>query len=154
MAQILLIDHNPQIRLVIKALIEAHPGWHICGEATDGREGVDKAIELKPDLVVLDFSMPVLNGFQVAERIFKVNPTLPLVLCTIHYFPEMIAEAKKVGIREVVDKTNEAARLLEVIEALLEESPPPPSNSISPTPQPERADSEGGNGKEKPPELN
>jgi DNA-binding NarL/FixJ family response regulator len=153
-AQILLIDHNPQIRLVIKALIEAHPGWHICGEATDGQEGVDKAIELKPDLVVLDFSMPALNGFQVAEKIFKVYPSLPLVLCTIHYFQEMIAEAKKVGIREVVDKANEAARLLEVIEALLEENPQPFANAISPSPQPELADPEGGNGKEKPPELN
>jgi DNA-binding NarL/FixJ family response regulator len=153
-AQILLIDHNPQIRALLKVLIEAHPGWQVCGEAADGQEGVDKAIALKPDLVVLDFSMPILNGLQVASKIFENRPSLPIILCTIHFFPEMIAEAKKVGIREVVNKSDAAAQLLEMIETLVKELPPVTANEQIISAQPELTDPANSKDKDRPPEVN
>ncbi len=140
MAHILLVDHNPKIRLVLKVLIESHAGWHVYGEASDGQEGVDKAIMLKPDLVIVDFSMPILNGLQVASKILEARPSLPIILCTIHFFPEMIAEAKKVGIREVVNKSDAAGQLLEIMENLLKEQPAATVNGLTISAQPELTD--------------
>ena len=123
MAQILLADDNQVILQLLRRLIESHAGWQVCGEVTAGQEALAKAVELKADLLVLDFAMPGLNGFQVAEQISRTCPNLPIILHTIHDFPEMIAEAKRVGIREVVSKSDTAARLLNAIEALLQEKP-------------------------------
>jgi DNA-binding NarL/FixJ family response regulator len=123
LAQILLADDNQVILQLLRRLIESHAGWQVCGEVTAGQEALAKAVELKADLLVLDFAMPGLNGFQVAEQISRACPNLPIILHTIHDFPEMIAEAKRVGIREVVSKSDTAARLLNAIEALLQEKP-------------------------------
>jgi DNA-binding NarL/FixJ family response regulator len=153
-AQILLIDHNPQIRALLKVLIEAQPGWQVCGEAADGQEGVDKAIALRPDLVIVDFSMPILNGLQVASKILETRPSLPVILCTIHFFPEMIAEARKVGIREVVNKSDAAAQLLEIMATLLNEQPPAIANGLNSSPQLELSDPTTATDKDRPPELN
>jgi DNA-binding NarL/FixJ family response regulator len=121
LAQILLADDNQVILQLLRRLIESHAGWQVCGEAATGQEALARAIELKPDLLVLDFAMPGLNGLQVAEQISRACPNLPIILHTIHYFPEMIAEAKRVGIREVVSKGDTAARLLDTMESLLPE---------------------------------
>ncbi len=153
MAQILLADDNQVILQLLRRLIESHAGWQICGEASDGRQALAKAVELKPDLVVLDFAMPGLNGLQVAAQISCACPTLPIILHTIHDFPEMIAEAKKVGIREVVSKTDASARLLDVMETLLQEKPAPPANPLISPPQPEPASTEEIIDKLQPPEA-
>jgi len=121
LAQILLADDNPKILQLLRRLIESHAGWQVCGDACDGRQAVAKAAELKPDLMVVDFVMPGLNGLQVAEEIMREQPSLPIIMHTIHDFPEMIAEAKKIGIRALVSKTDDSARLLDVMERLLEE---------------------------------
>jgi DNA-binding NarL/FixJ family response regulator len=123
LAQILLADDNQVILQLLRRLIESHAGWQVCGALTAGEEALGKAIELKPDLVVLDFAMPGLNGLQVAAQISRACPNLPIILHTIHDFPEMIAQAKKVGIREVVSKSDTADRLLNVMETLLQEKP-------------------------------
>jgi DNA-binding NarL/FixJ family response regulator len=123
LAQILLADDNQVILQLLRRLIESHAGWQVCGEVTAGQEALAKALELKADLLVLDFAMPGLNGLQVAEQISRACPNLPIILHTIHDFPEMIAEAKRVGIREVVSKSDTAARLVNAIEALLQEKP-------------------------------
>jgi DNA-binding NarL/FixJ family response regulator len=131
LAQILLADDNQVILQLLRRLIESHAGWQVCGEVTAGQEALAKAVELKADLLVLDFAMPGLNGFQVAEQISRACPNLPIILHTIHDFPEMIAEAKRVGIREVVSKSDTAARLLNAIEALLQEKPAAPAAAAS-----------------------
>ena len=87
----------------------------------DGQQALAKAMELKPDIMVLDFAMPGLNGLQVAAEISRACPSLPMILHTIHDFPEMISEARKVGIREMVSKTDASARLLDVMEKILQE---------------------------------
>jgi DNA-binding NarL/FixJ family response regulator len=135
-ARILLADDNLGLRQLIKGLIEAHAGWQICGEAGDGYEAVAKAAELRPDLVVMDFAMPGLNGLQAAAKIFSSSPKLPVVLHTVHFFPEMIAEAKKVGIRNVVNKSETAGQLLDVIGAILQEQPAESASLLNALPQP------------------
>ncbi len=94
-------------------------GWHVC-EAKDGHDGVSKALELKPDLVVLDFAMGGLNGLQAAAKIIAACPNIPTILYTLYSFNQMVAEAKKVGIREVVGKGESGERLLEAIEKHLD----------------------------------
>lgn len=156
MAQILLADDNHVILQLLRRLIESHAGWQVCGEAATGQEALARAIELRPDLMVLDFAMPGLNGLQVAEQISRACPNLPIILHTIHDFPEMIAEAKRVGIREVVSKGDTAARLLDTMESLLPEkssSAAAASALVSP-PQPEAASTEEVIDKIKPPEPN
>ncbi len=156
MAQILLADDNQVILQLLRRLIESHAGWQVCGEAATGQEALARAIELKPDLLVLDFAMPGLNGLQVAEQIFRACPNLPIILHTIHDFPEMIAEAKRVGIQEVVSKGDTAARLLDTMESLLPEkssAAAAASALVSPR-QPEAASTEEVIDKLKPPEPN
>jgi CheY-like chemotaxis protein len=81
MAKVLLIDHNPQIRLLTKKLIETREGWLVT-EAIDSYDAVVQVVKLKPDLIVLDFAMPGLNGFQLAEKISAFAPSLPIILYT------------------------------------------------------------------------
>jgi DNA-binding NarL/FixJ family response regulator len=119
LARILLVEDNLKFRQLLKGLVEAHEGWHVCGETGDGVEAVSKAVELKPDVMVLDFALPRLNGLQVAAKLTEAYPTLPIVLHTVHAFPAMLQEAKKAGIREVVTKTETVGQLLDVIETLL-----------------------------------
>jgi DNA-binding NarL/FixJ family response regulator len=156
LAQILLADDNQVILQLLRRLIESHAGWQVCGEAATGQEALARAMELKPDLLVLDFAMPGLNGLQVAEQISRACPNLPIILHTIHDFPEMIAEAKRVGIREVVSKGDTAARLLDTMESLLPEkssAAAAASALVSPA-QPESASTEEVIDKLKPPEPN
>ena len=156
MAQILLADDNQVILQLLRRLIESHAGWQVCGEAATGQEALARAIELKPDLLVLDFAMPGLNGLQVAEQISRACPNLPIILHTIHDFPEMIAEAKRVGIREVVSKGDTAAGLLDTMESLLPEksSAAAAASALVSPPQPEAASTEEVIDKLKPPEPN
>jgi DNA-binding NarL/FixJ family response regulator len=156
LAQILLADDNQVILQLLRRLIESHAGWQVCGEAATGREALAGAIELMPDLLVLDFAMPGLNGLQVAEQISRACPNLPIILHTIHDFPEMIAEAKRVGIREVVSKGDTAARLLDTIESLLpeESSAAAAASPLASSPQPETASAEEVIDKLRPPEPN
>jgi DNA-binding NarL/FixJ family response regulator len=105
-------------------------------------------------LVVLDFAMPGLNGLQVAAQIFRACLTLPIILHTIHDFPEMVAEAKKVGIREVVSKADASVRLLDVMETLLQEKPSAAASALISPPQPAPAGTEDVIEKLQPPERN
>ena len=156
MAQILLADDNQVILQLLRRLVESHAGWQVCGEVATGQEALARAIELRPDLLVLDFAMPGLNGLQVAEQISRACPNLPIILHTIHDFPEMIAEAKRVGIREVVSKGDTAARLLDTMESLLPEkaSAVAAASALVSSPQPETASTEEVIDKLKPPEPN
>ncbi len=119
MTRILIADDRESMRIAIRALIRMRPDWQICGEANDGREVVAKAAELQPDLVVLDFKMPVANGIQAGSEIFRSSPTLPVVMYTLYRTPEIEAAAKRVGIRQIIAKEDGGKYLLSAIETEL-----------------------------------
>lgn len=96
----------------------AKPGWEICGDAVDGKEAVARAIELRPDVIVMDLVMPRMDGLSAAEAIRKVLPTVPIVLHTLYGTTEVEVEANKLGIRKVVDKEKPCA-LVSAVEELL-----------------------------------
>lgn len=112
--KILLADHNVRLRSLTKALIETREGWQVI-EAIDGQDAIVKVAKFKPDIVVLDFSMPVFNGLQAAEKISAHFPNLPIILYTFYGFEAMNSEAKKHGIREVVDKAASGDSFLDTI---------------------------------------
>lgn len=123
MARILIAESNETMRRLLKALIESHSGWHICGEAVNGHDAVAKATALKPDLIILDLAMEGLNGFNAARQISAASPAMPIVLHTLHDFAELTAEAKKYGIRQVVSKHESGDVLIRAIETHLEDKP-------------------------------
>jgi DNA-binding NarL/FixJ family response regulator len=105
MTRIFIADDSPHMLQSIRKVIEEHPDWQICGEGVDGLEAVSKAAELTPDLVVLDLTMPNLNGFQAARAIHSAAPNIPLLLCTQHLFDSRLEkEARDAGFSGAVTK--------------------------------------------------
>jgi DNA-binding NarL/FixJ family response regulator len=119
MFKILLAEGNVQLRTLIKALIETRKDFTVCGEANNGVEAISKTVSLKADLVILDFAMSGLNGLQVGTQLSKTFPDLPIILHTFYGFPEMVSQAKKAGIREVVTKGESGNALLDAIDRCL-----------------------------------
>lgn len=100
---ILLVDDNELIRQALRRIIELSE-FVVCGEAANGREAIDKAVQLRPDVIVLDMSMPVMNGLEAAQVLKQIMPTVPLILFTLH--PDSILEkhARSAGIHAIVSK--------------------------------------------------
>lgn len=127
--RILLADDNPALRNSLgQTLMSAHEGWEICAEAEDGKQAVLKAIDLRPDVVVLDLSMPVMDGLEAAREIANVLASVPIFLYTLHVIPALEEEASKFGITQVVCKPNWQS-LFDAIEGATKkdgDSPEPP----------------------------
>jgi two-component system nitrate/nitrite response regulator NarL len=102
--RILIADDTPAIRACLRCFLEQQPDWEICGEAVDGLDALRKARDLHPDLVVLDLSMPVMNGLEAARRLHELRPLLPVILFTSHSTPFLEKEAAAAGIPDVVSK--------------------------------------------------
>jgi DNA-binding NarL/FixJ family response regulator len=124
MPRILIADDNEALLSALKGTLSSHPGWTICGEATNGRSAVVMALDLKPDLIVLDFLMPLLNGLAAATEILKSMPGVPIVLYTMHMSGQLEREAERVGIRKVVSKTEPFQDLIGGLENLLSDNQP------------------------------
>jgi DNA-binding NarL/FixJ family response regulator len=122
--RILIADDHDQLRETLRAALEAHSGWHVCAEAANGLEAVQKAAEFKPDAIILDLSMPVMGGLQAAREILAVSPAMPILLFTNHAASAVAHDAQKVGIRQVISKTYEWDELMKVLESLLNERSP------------------------------
>ena len=118
--RILLADDHPVVRQGLKTLLEGYPGWQIVGEAADGLEALDKADRLQPDVVVLDVTMPRMNGLETCRRLRQKVPDLEILFVTQHDSPHMMREALDAGARGYVVKSNAARDLLEAVKAVSE----------------------------------
>jgi len=99
--RILIADDHSAVRSVLRALIESHADWQVCGEAVNGFEAVVKTEELKPDLLVLDVAMPIMDGIRAAREISKSSATLPILMHTMHSSRTLDLEAQKAGAAQV-----------------------------------------------------
>lgn len=115
----LIVDDSDLVRRSLRMVLQANPDWEICGEAADGVSAVEMFKELRPNVVILDFQMPGINGIETARRMAEIAPTIPVVLFTQHASADLERHAHEVGIRSVVSKTN-AFPMVGMIEALLE----------------------------------
>jgi DNA-binding NarL/FixJ family response regulator len=105
------------MRNALRTLFVLRPTWEICGEAEDGREAVSKASDLLPDVIVLDFKMPLADGLQAAQEISRNLPATPIVMYTLYKDAQLESVAKSAGVRRVVAKENGVQELLGAIEA-------------------------------------
>jgi len=116
MARILIADDREAMRIALKTLFVLRPNWEICGEAEDGREAVAMATDLQPDVIVLDFKMPVANGLQAAYEIGRNLPTTPIVMYTLYKSVQLESVARSAGVRRVIAKEDGVQGLLGAIE--------------------------------------
>jgi CheY-like chemotaxis protein len=101
---ILVADDNPVMRDALCKLFEPEDGLELCEQAVNGHDAIDKAKRFRPDLIILDFSMPVMNGIDAARAIKKIMPRVPVILFTIHGNEMLSAAAKEAGIDAFVSK--------------------------------------------------
>ena len=116
--RILVADDHDLIRQGTCAVLEREPGWEICGLAATGCEAVIRARLLKPDIVVMDMTMPELNGLDAAAQIKRELPETEIVLLTAHQSDDVIRDAFKAGVRSFLFKTEAHHLLVESVEAL------------------------------------
>jgi len=117
--RILIADDHTVLRTTLKTVLETHAGWQVCGEAANGLEAVQKAAELKPDVIILDLAMPKLDGLQAASQISTAFPHLPILIYTNYTLPrEAKLEARKHGVRQVINKGAAPDLLVKALVAL------------------------------------
>src|SRR6202167_2968551 len=121
--RILIADDHDLMRRGVRTLLEPHPGWEICGEATTGREAVAKAEELKPNIVILDISMPDLNGVDAAKRIKKASPDTEVLIFSAHYSDQLIRAILEAGVRGYIVKSDSDRDLVIAVETLANHKP-------------------------------
>lgn len=116
--RILVVDDHPIVRQGLKTLLEGHSGWEVIGEACDGAEALEKARDLSPDVMVLDVTMPRMNGLEACRLLRRQSPDLEILFVTQHDSPQMMREALEAGARGYVVKSNAARDLLAAVEAV------------------------------------
>ena len=116
---ILIVDDNAYIRRGLSELFKRESDFEVCGEAENGKEAINKALALHPDLIVLDLSMPVMNGLDAARELKRLIPTVPLIMYSA--FGDVFGEqqARLIGISELVSKSQPAAILVNKARNLL-----------------------------------
>ena len=116
--RILVADDHEIVRRGVCTLLQSHPGWQICGEAINGTQAVELASQLKPDVVVLEISMPEMGGLDAARLILQRNEKQKILFLTIVDSDELVRKALEMGIRGFVQKSDAARELVSAIEAL------------------------------------
>jgi DNA-binding NarL/FixJ family response regulator len=116
--RILIADDHPIVRHGLRALLSANQGWDVCGEASDGREALQKYKQLKPDIVILDICMPKLNGVETARQILRLDSTQRIMILTDVQSEEMICQCLEMGVRGWVLKSDRPDDLIAAVEAL------------------------------------
>jgi DNA-binding NarL/FixJ family response regulator len=127
----LIVDDNDLVRQSLRTVLQANPEWEIAGEASNGQDALEIFKASHPNLVILDFQMPGMNGIETARRILEIAPAMPIVLFTQHASAELEKHARAAGIRSVVSKTD-TFPMVGIIEALLGPADRPPADGEFP----------------------
>jgi two-component system, NarL family, invasion response regulator UvrY len=118
--RILVVDDKSAVRHYLRAILEQQNSWQVSGEARTGGEALSRVKEAQPDVILLDFQMPDLNGLDVAREIGRQWPKIPILMITVHLNKQLAAAAKAVGIRGVCAKSD-VGSIVEAVQALLQE---------------------------------
>ena len=123
MVRILLADDHDVVRRGLKALLQECPGWEICGEALSGRNAVDLARELQPDIAIVDLMMPDLNGLETTRQIRKASERTQVLIFTMHHDESLVHEVLDAGARGYLLKTDAEPHIVTAVETLLRRQP-------------------------------
>jgi DNA-binding NarL/FixJ family response regulator len=118
LVRILVVDDNPSVRHYLRSLLEQQSMWQVCDEARTGKEALQRIEKNPPDMILLDFQMPDLNGLDIARRVAKLFPAIPILMVTIHLSKQLAEEARKAGIRGACAKSD-VGSIVEAVDALL-----------------------------------
>lgn len=118
MTRILLVDDNPTVRRYLRAILEQQESWKVCGEARTGGEALQQVLEAPPDLIVLDYQMPDLNGVDVARQISEMLPKIPILMVTLHLSRQLSDAAREAGVRGACAK-QDIGSVVEAVDLLL-----------------------------------
>jgi DNA-binding NarL/FixJ family response regulator len=117
MTRILIADDSPPVRRGLRTLLGLNSDWHVCGEAVDGADAVEKAHQLAPDIILMDFSMPQMDGVQAAREIAKSGTDIPILLFSLNLSPQVMEMARNAGLRGAISKA-EISKLPYAIRAI------------------------------------
>jgi DNA-binding NarL/FixJ family response regulator len=116
--RILIVDDNPAVRRYLRAILEQQESWQVSGEARSGAEALQSVLQGPPDLVVLDYQMPDLNGVDVARQISEMFPKLPILMVTLHLSKQLADAAREAGVRGACAK-QDISSVVEAVDILL-----------------------------------
>jgi DNA-binding NarL/FixJ family response regulator len=119
LVRILVADDHEVMRMGIRHLLESVPNWRVTGEAGTGREAVDLALRSSPDVIIMDITMPELNGFEAASEIAQRRPDIPVIMFSLHLSEDVVARFKTGPIRGAVSKSEAARDLLNAVRSVL-----------------------------------
>ena len=123
MTRILIADDHEVVRSGLRLILEAHPGWEVVAEAADGKAAIVKALEFKPDVAILDYSIPLVNGVEATRQIRKRNPQIEVLIFTMHDSETLVGEVLDAGARAYLLKSDAKEHLISAIEALAVHKP-------------------------------
>jgi DNA-binding NarL/FixJ family response regulator len=119
MVRILLVDDNPAVRRYLRAILEQQETWQVCGEARTGAEALQQVLVAPPpDLILLDYQMPDLNGVDVAKQISELFPKIPILMVTLHLSNQLADAARQAGVRGACAK-QDIGSVVEAVDVLL-----------------------------------
>jgi len=116
--RILVVDDHDVVRRGLRSVLEAHPGWQVCAEATNGRNAVAQVQELNPDVIVMDISMPDMNGLEAARQIKKIWPKVEIVMLSVHFSDQLVREIVDAGAKSYILKSDAERDLVIAVEAV------------------------------------
>jgi DNA-binding NarL/FixJ family response regulator len=116
--RILIADDHPLVRQGLRSVLEAQEGWSVCGEAEDGRRAVKLGLELKPDVFLIDVTMPELNGLDATRQIRRERPDAAILILTMHESDQLCADIMRAGARGYLLKSDSPRQLLAAVEAV------------------------------------
>lgn len=121
--QILIADDHELVRKGLRTVLENQPGWKVTGEAVNGRQAVELAKQLGPDVIVLDVTMPELNGLEATRQILKANPKAEVLILTMHESEKLVSEVLAAGAHGYILKADTSRLLVSAIELLAQHQP-------------------------------
>jgi len=121
--QILIADDHELVRKGLRTVVEAQPGWAVCGEAVNGRQAVELALQSKPDVIVLDITMPELNGLEATRQIRKACPATEVLILTMHESAQLVGEVLAAGAHGYILKADTSRLLVSAITSLARHAP-------------------------------
>jgi len=116
--RILVVDDNPAVRRYMRAILEQQESWRVSGEARTGAEALQQVLASPPDLIVLDYQMPDLNGVDVAKQISEMFPKIPILMVTLHLSRQLADAARQAGVRGACAK-QDIGSVVEAVDVLL-----------------------------------